>query len=147
MLVRNAVINDVDVIATKGVLLAQESENIAISYEKVFAGVTSLIQDEHKGFYLVVEDNEKIIGQLMITYEWSDWSNKPIWWIQSVYVDKRFRKQGVFTSLLKEIKKRAADHDVDILRLYVHNDNEMAIKTYEKIGMDKKHYCFYQLSL
>ena len=97
--------------------------------------------------HTVAELDEQIIGSLMITFEWSDWRNGLFWWIQSVYVDKTWRKEGIFTQLLHEIKKRAADHGVDILRLYVHNDNEKAIKTYEKIGMDKKHYSFYQLTL
>ena len=76
MLIRKAISKDAEKIARNNVLLAKESENTDIEYEKTLEGVKSLINDEMKGFYLVAEENGEIIGQVMVTYEWSDWRAK-----------------------------------------------------------------------
>ena len=39
------------------------------------------------------------VGTLLLTYEWSDWRNRPVWWIQSVYVTSDARRHGVFRAL------------------------------------------------
>ena len=89
MLIRNAVLSDADIIAENNILLAQDSENVTIKHETVLEGVKAIIADEHKEFYLVVENHNEIIGQMMITFEWSDWQNKTIWWSQSMETERR----------------------------------------------------------
>ncbi len=147
MLIRNAVLSDAEIIAENNILLAQGSENITIKHETVLEGVKAIINDKQKGFYLVVENRNKIIGQMMITFEWSDWQNKTIWWLQSVYVHKAWRQKGIFTQLLKTIKQRASKHNVDVLRLYVRKDNEKARKAYQRVKMIKEPYDIYQTEL
>jgi len=147
MLIRNAVLSDADIIAENNILLAQDSENITIKHETVLEGVKAIITDEQKGFYLVAENRNGIIGQMMITFEWSDWRNKTIWWLQSVYVHKAWRQKGVFTQLLKTIKQRAFERNVDVLRLYVRKDNEKAKKAYQQVKMIKEPYDIYQMEL
>jgi GNAT superfamily N-acetyltransferase len=147
MRIRTANQNDAEAIAASNLALAKESENIILSGETVLSGVTSLLSDDTKGFYLVAEEKERIIGQLMITTEWSDWRNKPIWWVQSVYVQKEWRKKGVFTQLLREVKKKARDENVALLRLYVHNDNTSAHQVYKNLGWKQEPYEVYCFSL
>ena len=144
--IRAATINDAEKIAKDNLLLTVESENLKINYETTLKAVKSIIKDKSKGFLIVAEENNDIVGHLMITYEWSDWRNKNIWWIQSVYVDKKHRKQGVFTKMLDHIKNMASENNVDIIRLYAHEDNKNAIKAYEKTNMIKKPYVIYEIS-
>ena len=99
------------------------------------SGVKGILTDPLKGFYLVAEENDNIVGELMITYEWSDWRGKNMWWIQSAYVKDDWRKKGIFRKLVEEIKNLAKEQDTDIIRLYVHNHNKNAMKVYEKLGM------------
>ena len=74
------------------------------------------------------EIDDEIVGQTMITFEWSDWRNGVFWWIQSVYVDQRFRGQGVFRALHDHIRTLAqANPQVRGLRLYVEQNNHPAI--------------------
>ncbi|MCK7578768.1 MAG: GNAT family N-acetyltransferase [Chromatiales bacterium] len=64
------------------------------------------------------------VGQLMITYEWSDWRNGTFWWIQSVYVLPEARRGGVFRALFAP--RRAAGRarpGVCGIRLYVEREN------------------------
>jgi len=135
MLIRKANINDAESIADHNILLAKESEGLNISKEEALNGVKGILNDLGKGFYIVAEHDNKIIGELMITFEWSDWRGKNMWWIQSVYVKKAWRKKGIFRILVEEIKKLAKENNVDIIRLYVHNHNKNAMKVYEKLGM------------
>ena len=84
---------------------------------------------------------------MLITYEWSDWRNGQFWWIQSVYVHKEFRRQGVFKEMYEFIKtKSEADNQCVGLRLYVEKENSRAQNTYEKMGMTKTDYFLYSWS-
>jgi GNAT superfamily N-acetyltransferase len=147
MKIRNAILKDSKSIAENNLLLAKESEDINIEYKTVLEGVKNIITDKQKGIYLIAEENNKIIGQIMITYEWSDWQNKNIWWLQSIYIPKSWRKKGVFKKLLKTIKERAIKNKVDTLRLYVYSNNINAKKVYNQVKMIKKSYDFYQIIL
>jgi len=125
---------DAKAITSQNIALAKESENIILNTETVLAGVKALLSDKKKGFYLVAEENNIIVGQVMITVEWSDWRNKPIWWVQSVYIQKDSRKKKVFTQLLAYVRQKACRQGVAFLRLYAHKDNISALDVYEKIG-------------
>lgn len=147
MNIRKATKKDIENISKNNILLALESENKSIEYDTVHNGVKNIIDDENKGFYLVFELNNKIVGQLMITYEWSDWYNKMNWWIQSVYIDKSNRRKGIFNYLIDYLKKLAFEKNISILKLYVYKKNLMAKKVYEKLGMNKALYDIYDIKL
>lgn len=147
MKIRNAVLRDSKIIAENNLMLAEESENKNINYKTVLEGVKAVITDRTKGFYLVVEENNEIIGQMMITFEWSDWQNKNIWWLQSIYIPKPWRMKGVFKQLFITIKEMALENNVKTLRLYVHSNNIKAKKVYNQVKMIKKSYDFYQIKL
>jgi len=147
MKIRYAILKDAEDITKNNKLLAKESENLTIDNNTVLAGVKALLSDKNKGFYLVAEENDKNIGQLMITFEWSDWHNKNMWWLQSVYVNELWREKGVFSLMFNKIKELALENDVDILRLYVHIDNKKAKEVYKTKEMEKEPYAIYQISL
>ncbi len=142
--IRPATQQDADVIVSQNLVLAKESENMILDEKLVYAGVHALLKDKNKGFYIVAEENHRIIGQLMITVEWSDWRNKPIWWVQSVYIQKEWRNKKVFTQLISFIQSQALEQKVAFLRLYVHHENQTAVLVYEKSGWTKEPYLFYQ---
>jgi GNAT superfamily N-acetyltransferase len=147
MKIRRAQKKDAEAITAQNIALAEESENILLKHETTLAGVTALLSDEKKGFYLVAEDNKTIVGQVMITVEWSDWRNKPIWWVQSVYVQKAWRKKGVFTQLLDVVRHMADQQGVAFLRLYAHQKNTSALQVYERMGWRQDPYMMYHCSL
>jgi ribosomal protein S18 acetylase RimI-like enzyme len=139
--VRQAVAADVPVIVDFNCRLAQESENKPLDPEVLTRGVRATFGDPHKGPYFVAEIAGQIVGQTQITYEWSDWRNGWIWWIQGVYVRSEARRRGVFRSLYQHISQAAqADPEVVALRLYVERDNHAAQQTYESLGMARSGY-------
>ncbi|NIM11248.1 MAG: GNAT family N-acetyltransferase [Candidatus Aminicenantes bacterium] len=146
--IRKAVLKDVETIAKFNMLAAKETENMEVDPDTALRGAKAIIKDPHKGFYLVAEMKGQIIGQLMVTNEWSDWRNKYFLWVQSVYVLEDSRKQGIFSALFHHLKEMARYRkDVAGLRLYVERYNEAAKMTYESLGMHNPGYDIYEVLL
>ena len=125
--------------------MARETEGKELSFETLSNGVGAVFPDNKKGFYVVAEQNDTIVGGLMVTYEWSDWRNKWFWWIQSVYIMPEGRGQKLYSRMYDFVKQKAFDAgDVCGFRLYVENDNFHAQKVYEKLGMAASHYLMYE---
>lgn len=145
MNIRKALNKDIDVIARYNYNLAYETENKILNMNILTKGVEAIIKDENKGIYHVCEINGEVVGQIMYTFEWSDWRNGTFLWIQSVYVNKEFRGMGVFKALYKFIRD-IADNDNNIcgIRLYVEKENIIAKKTYKNIGMKECNYYIYE---
>jgi ribosomal protein S18 acetylase RimI-like enzyme len=139
--VRRASIADAAIIAEFNRRLAEETEDKALDAALLRAGVEAGLADENKALYFVAEDGGEIIGQLMLTREWSDWRNGWMWWIQSVYVRSDARRRGTFRALYRHVFEAArADLRVIGLRLYVEHTNEAAQQTYERLGMTRTSY-------
>ncbi len=146
--VRHAVEADVDTIVNFNIEMARETEGIALPRSRLTDGVNAVFADKTKGFYIVAECDDKVVGQAMITYEWSDWRNSTFWWIQSVYVLPQYRRTGVFRALFRHIKLMAErTSDVCGLRLYVEQSNHTAKRVYESLGMEECHYDLREMPL
>ncbi|MGO8929218.1 MAG: N-acetyltransferase family protein [Limisphaerales bacterium] len=146
--IREAALSDAPVIAAFNVRLAEESERLRLEAATVQAGVAAELKDLAKGIYYVAEIEGAVVGQLMITYEWSDWRNGTIWWIQSVYVKPEFRRTGVFRALFNHVRTLAQwRKDVCSLRLYVHAENARARQSYERLGMTRTQYEIFELDV
>lgn len=145
MSIRKANLNDIETIAKFNYNLAYETENKKLDINILKQGIESLIKDNSKGQYYVYIIDEKIVGQIMYTYEWSDWRNKMFLWVQSVYVDKEYRQKGVFKSLYNHVKS-FCDNDASIggIRLYVEKNNKNAQNTYKSLGMIECEYDMYE---
>ncbi len=138
---RRANLADAAVIAEFNRRLAWESERIALDAATLLAGVTAGLADPHKGFYTVAERAGEIVGQTLVTFEWSDWRNGWFWWIQSVYVREDARRGGVFRSLYRHLEQLASEDPTVIgLRLYVEANNDRAKNTYRSLGMTDTTY-------
>jgi ribosomal protein S18 acetylase RimI-like enzyme len=146
--VRLAAPSDVSIIAEFNTAIAKETEGIELNRERLRKGLKAMFADPSKGLYYIAESNGKIVGQLMITYEWSDWRNATFWWIQSVYVHPEYRRRGVFRALYRYIESIAGLRgDVCSVRLYVEKENDRAQKTYEALGMKHSHYEMMEMDL
>ena len=145
MQVRLATNEDAPAIASNNIALAKDSENISLDPETALKGVMILLNQAEKGFYLVAEQQGTIIGQVMVTFEWSDWRARTIWWLQSIYVTPQCRRQGVMRTLISAVSSMAAKQDVLELRLYVHMDNYSAIQAYKHITMQELSYKLFSM--
>ena len=125
--------------------MALETEEKTLDSQILTSGVESVFHNSDKGFYVVAEDEGKIVGGLMVTFEWSDWRDGWFWWIQSVYILPDYRGRRIYSLLYQFVKDEAQKQgDVCGFRLYVEKENEKAQKVYEKLGMSETHYLMYE---
>ena len=142
--IRRATLDDLPVIVDWNIRLARETENMRLDRDTITHGVRAALSDENKALYFVAEIDGQLVGMLMITYEWSDWRNGNIWWIQSLYVTPELRRRGVFHALYQHVHNLAQSNNVKGLRLYVEQTNTIAQTTYEHVGMTNSHYLMFE---
>lgn len=139
--IRDALASDRDTIVDFNLRLADESEGMQLDREVVTRGVALVLEDAGRGRYFLAEQKGQVIGQTMITFEWSDWRCGWFWWIQSVYVHPDHRGRGVFRGLLDHVMNHAGErNDVCGVRLYVDLDNQAAQQVYDRTGLPRAHY-------
>lgn len=123
------------------IAMALETEDVRLEREITGQGVQAVFADPSKGRYFVGEENGRVIASLLITYEWSDWRNGTVWWIQSVYVAPEARGRGVYAGLYQHVKAMVeAEPAIRGIRLYVDNRNKAAQNVYARLGMEGEHY-------
>jgi GNAT superfamily N-acetyltransferase len=141
MRIRPATAADLDVVCDFNARLAFESEGKTLDRSLLVPGVAALLADPTKGRYFVAEIEDRVVGQMALTFEWSDWRNGWFWWIQSVYVHPDHRRRGIFASLFRHLEEEArGEKDVIGIRLYVEAENDAAHATYEKLGLKRTTY-------
>lgn len=143
--IRPATVNDIFSIVDFQLAMALETEQLALDKKLVSEGVNAVFKDKRKGKYFIAEQDKKVVASLMITPEWSDWRNKAVWWIQSVYVVPRLRGKKVFSRMYHYVKALIEnDKEVAGLRLYVDLTNDNAREVYKAIGMNGEHYQLFE---
>lgn len=145
MEVRKAKPSELNSIVSFQQKMAFETEELQLDQEVLNKGVQAVFDDSGKGTYYVAVENNEVIASLMITYEWSDWRNGQVYWIQSVYVLPEHRGKGVYKQMYLHLKEEVEKSpDIRGLRLYVEKDNVNAQKVYSKLGMDGEHYKMFE---
>jgi ribosomal protein S18 acetylase RimI-like enzyme len=148
--IRPARLEDAETITRFNVAMALETEALALDPARAGRGVRALLADAQKGLYFVAERDGAPVGQLMITYEWSDWRDAFWWWIQSVWIEPRARRAGVYRALyahVVEAAKAATPERCCGVRLYVERENAKAQATYRALGMAQAKYELFEAEL
>lgn len=140
---------DAATIASFSAAMALETEGRHLDRDRLHHGTIALLHSPDRGFFLVAEleqaDDRLLLGQLMITYEWSDWRNGVFWWIQSVYVDPAWRRQSVFRRMHETVMATAkTSPEVCGVRLYVEGSNSAAQAVYRKVGLTPSPYAIFE---
>lgn len=121
--------------------MARETEDLVLDSDICAAGVRAVFERPTLGRYYVGEKEGRVVCSALLTYEWSDWRNGVVWWIQSVYVAAEARRGGIYKGLYAYLKDLAQnDEHVRGLRLYVDKRNGAAQQVYARLGMDGEHY-------
>lgn len=173
MEIREAGLDDLDVIVRFNREMARETEGRELDPATLRAGVNALLSDPARGRYYLAEDSGagggdrgetasasgggeatsgadggagggEAVGQVLVTTEWSDWRNGEIWWIQNVYVAPAHRRRGVYSALHRHVRGLARRFGAAGLRLYVDRENRAARRGYEELGMERARYGMYE---
>ena len=149
--VRQAALQDLDVLTKFSAAMALETEHRHLDISRLRSGTQAVIDQPERGQYYVADlrrdasADTVTVGQLLITYEWSDWRNAQFWWIQSVYVDPAWRHQGVYRAMHGAVMTLAQSRtDVCGVRLYVEGDNTVAQGVYERVGLTPSSYRIFE---
>jgi ribosomal protein S18 acetylase RimI-like enzyme len=142
--IREASLDDAQRIVLFNQAMARETEGRELDRKTLAKGVESLLKDPARGRYFVAVKDDEVVGQVMITTEWSDWRNGLVWWLQSVYVSKRHRREGVYRLLHQHVRETALSEKVLGIRLYVERDNVAAQATYASLGMAPSQYLMFE---
>src|SRR5438552_3574259 len=143
--IRDAAAHDAATVVDFQLAMARETEEVGLDRDVVTHGVKAVFDDRSRGRYFVAEQDGRVVASLLITYEWSDWRNGVVWWIQSVYVRPEMRKQRIYAGLYEHVKRIAsADGSVKGIRLYVDRRNTLAQDVYRRLGMNGDHYLVFE---
>ena len=147
--IRPATGHDVQAILEFNAAMALETEQRRLDLDRLRKGTLALLTQPQHGFYIVAETSvgtiRTAVGQLMITFEWSDWRNGVFWWVQSVYVRPEWRRRGVYRAMHEHIAARAkSDPQVCGIRLYVKHQNRNAQTVYQRVGLRPAVYTVYE---
>ena len=144
--VRRASLMHLNTIIDFNAAMAKETEGKELNIQLLRPGVEAVLTSNDLGFYLVAERTGRPVGQLLITYEWSDWRNAFFWWIQSVYVSPEYRRMGVYKAMhVYAAVEARRQGNVCGLRLYVDKDNRIAQGVYSGLHMRQTHYDMYEI--
>jgi len=139
--VRNAKLDDLDNLVEFVIAEANEAEGIIKSSEIVLNGIKAGLENPDIARYWIIEnENGNPFGNVSVVKERSDWNCAFYWWIQSMFLLPNYRGIGLMEALLKEVKLAAENENAIELRLYVHKDNDRAIKAYKKVGFCNSDY-------
>lgn len=139
--IRKAQISDLDLIVGFQMKMAWETEHCRLDLATVLKGAEAVLNNDSLGTYYVAIVENEVAGSLLTTYEWSDWRNGTVLWIQSVYVDSQYRKMGIYGTLYSHIRSLVAvDETLKGIRLYVDESNTAAREVYARLGMNGEHY-------
>ncbi len=141
MKIRGATQADFPFIVAANAALATETEGQTLDPALLRPGVQAVLDDPRLGRYYLAEIDGKVVGQLMTTFEWSDWRNGLFLWIQSVYVLPAHRGDGVFRALFRHLTQLSReDARICGIRLYVDRSNDRAQDVYARLGMHRSNY-------
>ena len=141
MIVRKAIKEDAELIAAFQLAMALETEQLILDPQIVDCGVRAVFDDPNRGNYYVAEINGEVIGSLLTTFEWSDWRNGTVLWIQSVYILPQYRRHGAYRNMYRYLQEMVLNNqNLRGIRLYADISNTPAHLTYLKMGMNADHY-------
>lgn len=143
--IRTATVDDQETMVGFQLAMATETEDLALDEARLRRGIAAALADANKGQYYIAEVDGRPAGMCMITYEWSDWRNATVLWIQSVYVAPAHRRAGIWKAMYEHLRQLVlTDDSLCGLRLYVESENRPAQTAYDRAGMTSDHYVMYE---
>src|SRR2546427_5462667 len=111
LIVRPARMEDVEALVTFSAAMALETEGRRLDMDRLRRGTQRVFDSPTRGFYVVAElpqeSSPGVIGQLLVTYEWSDWRDATFLWVPNPYVQPDWRRPGVYRRMHEEIRQEA----------------------------------------
>ena len=124
---KQAVIEMMRVFYTSPAVFSNGSENIFIQDIEACTGENPYLD----GYIFAAPDSGEIQGYGMVAKSFSTEFGKPCAWIEDIYIKDSYRGLGIGSRFIEHVKKTYAGC---VIRLEVEEENERAVKVYEKNG-------------
>lgn len=147
MPIRDATINDVDLLVGFTLEEGREAERLELDPSAVRRGVVAAFQDPPPSRYWIAESGGEAVAHVSVVTEWSNFTAGYYWWIQSVYIVPAHRGSGVLQQLLEHVEHVGRAEGARDIRLYVHRLNERAIRAYQRCGFTSAPYLMMRIGL
>ena len=85
----------------------------------------------------ILENEKELLGYAMIAKSYSTEFGKPCIWIEDLYIKEEYRGLGLGKRFMEFIEQKYPDH---LFRLEVEEENERAVRLYEKRGFTRLPY-------
>lgn len=133
MKVRRAELYDIDKLVEFTAAEAREAEGQTKETITLMNGIKMALEEHSIAMYWVlINQYNEPVGSVSALKEWSDWNAGYYWWIQSMYIKPDYRGKGYMNLLIDAIRSEMKAQNGLQLRLYVHENNEAAIRAYKK---------------
>ena len=141
MLIRKAELKDLPSLVEFTAEEAREAEGSIKIPNTLEKGIMKALKDSSIAqYWVLVDESDRPVGSVSALKEWSDWNAGYYWWIQSMYLAPSQRGQGRMSLLLQVVKAEMENQKGLELRLYVHEENQAAIKAYERANFSHSEY-------
>jgi len=128
-----------------GILFAIETD-FTINFEKQYAGLEQLYQNETTDL-LVARHENKVIGMLTMQRLISSAEGSFVGQIEDLVVQEDYRKMGVASRLINKMRNLAYEHGYKRIQLAADVNNENALKFYTRRGLKRTHLSVYHFHL
>lgn len=124
---RNCVLDMMRVFYASPAVLSNGSEEIFCS------DIDHCVGDSPYAEGYIFQEKQEVQGYAMVAKSFSTEFGKPCIWIEDLYIKEKYRGLGIGTQFFEFIEKKYPNA---LLRLEVEEENERAIKVYEKCGYE-----------
>lgn len=102
--------------------------------EEIFnSDIDECVSDSPYAEGYIFESNDKTVGYGMLAKSYSTEYGKKCIWIEDIYIKDEFRGMGIGSRFFDYLKE---SYPTALLRLEVEEENERAVKVYQKNGFD-----------
>ena len=141
MRVREATLEDLPTLVSFTAKEAEEAEGSTKDLTRLEKGIRAALEDPTIArYWVLIDELDNPVGSISALREWSDWHAGQGWWVQSMYIVPERRGQGHMATLLNTVEQEMRTQSGLELRLYVHQENERAVRAYEKSGFQHSPY-------
>jgi ribosomal protein S18 acetylase RimI-like enzyme len=95
---------------------------------------TALFSDHPKLFCRVVEVNDRLVGYVSYTIDFSTWSAAPFLYMDCLYLEDEYRSRGIGTEIFNQLKATAAEKNCVNIQWQTPVFNTRAIGFYHRMG-------------
>lgn len=139
ILIRKAIINDYEKVIDLYAKFSRHADRQHNSFHKVLIDTNSVL-------YLAILNNE-IAGFISYSINFVIRYDKSLMFINELFVDDAFRKQGIATKLMEKVVQDAKDKNCEYISLTSRKDRVESHGLYKKLGFDNNIAEYFRLKL